>query len=276
MPEAQLEPKPKPPLKLLKHQKDDFKKSFGLSLALHIAILSLFLVKFIFFSKPLIDLSQSINVSIGDFADHQKLPDKVESKQPEDSKLPPKTTEPAAEKPSIEKNEVIKTKESSKTDDLDLKKMKAKQKASLDKLKKTSALEKIKQDLKNDSIAKLKSQVKKSEKPVSTSRIIAAGSALAGLDKLQANNYLEVIDQSIKQFWALPQWLISKPLKAQLLVKFNVQGQILSLKIISSSGNSSYDQYCIQAIEKAAPFPAVPEKLTEKFAIDGVVIGFPE
>lgn len=261
-------------------QKNTFRKSFALSLALHCAILSLFLVKFIFFSEPLIDLSQSINVSIGDFKDTQKLPDKIESKQPEDNKLPPKTAEPATEKPSVEKTEVVKTKELPKPEYLDLKKIKAKQKASLDKLKKTSALEKIKQDLKNDSIAKLKSEAKKTGKSAknsdNTSRIIAAGSALAGLDKLHASNYLEVIDQSIKQFWALPQWLMNKTFKAQLLVKFNVQGQILSLKIISSSGNSSYDQYCLQAVEKAAPFPAVPEKLTEKFAIDGVVIGFPE
>ncbi|MEK6628021.1 MAG: TonB C-terminal domain-containing protein [Bdellovibrionota bacterium] len=253
----------------------DFKKSLGLSLAIHCVILSLFLIKFIFFSEPFIDLSQSINVSIGDFEDAQKLPDKIESEQSEDSKLPPKEVEPTT-RPAIEKDKTIKTKDVSKTEDLDLKKIKAKQKASLDKLKKNSALEKIKQDLKKDSIAKLKSESKKSGKPTNSRRIIAAGSALAGLDKLQANNYLAVLDQSVKQHWALPQWLMNKPFKAQLLVKFNVQGQILLLKIISSSGNSSYDEYCLAAVEKAAPFPVVPEKLTEKFAVDGVVIGFPE
>ena len=63
---------------------------------------------------------------------------------------------------------------------------------------------------------------------------------------------------------------------AGALVKFNMQGQIQSSKIISSSGNNSYDQYCLKAIADSAPFPKVPEKLTEKFSVDGIVIGFPE
>jgi len=32
----------------------------------------------------------------------------------------------------------------------------------------------------------------------------------------------------------------------------------------------------LQAVEQAAPYSAVPEKLTEKFSVEGIVIGFPE
>lgn len=266
-----LESKP-----VIKSYKHDFKKSFSLSLAIHGLILSLFLIKFTFFTEPYIDISQAINVSVGDFKDSNRLPEKIQTLPPADNKkMPPKLEEPVEEKTEVPKKELAKpaAKEIAKPDMISL--AKAKQKAALNKLKKASALEKIKQDLKNDSITKLRTQEKKSFADSKT-RIIAAGTTLGGLDKLQANNYLQEIDHSIKQFWSLPQWLINKPLKAQALVKFNMQGQILSVKIISSSGNNSYDQYCLQAIENAAPFPKVPEKLTEKFSADGVVIGFPE
>lgn len=254
--------------KPLKSHEHDFKKSFGLSLALHGAVLSAFLIKFLFFSEPLIDFSQAISVNVGDFKESNKLPEKAQPQVIEE-KLPEKTEEEPVKK-AVARPAV---KEVVKPDTVKLNK--TKQKLALDKLKKTSALEKIKQDLKNSSIAKIKSHEKRAN-TVTKPRVIAAGSALSGLDKLQANTYLQEIDQYVKNFWSLPQWLINKPLKAQALVKFNMEGQILSSIIISSSGNSSYDQYCLKAIENAAPFPKVPEKLTEKFSIDGVVIGFPE
>jgi outer membrane biosynthesis protein TonB len=257
----------------------DFKKSLGFSFGLHIAILLLFLIKFAFFSKPTIDLSQAISVNIGDIniKDTNKLPPKIQAAQSTDKLEKPATDETPQAEVEITK-ESTKTAEKTKTQEISLNKTKAKQKDALTKLKKLSALDKIKQDLKTDSISKIKNQERKasalsgSYKP----RIIAAGSELGGLDKLQANSYLEEVDRNIKENWSLPQWLINKPLKAQALVKFNIKGQILSSIIISSSGNISYDQYCLQAIDKAAPFPSVPDKLSEKFSVDGVVIGFPE
>lgn len=276
-----------PELKLTKNH-DDFKKSFALSFALHGAILSLFLVKFLFFSEPLIDFSQAINISVGELADSQKLPQK-ESFQ-EDKELPPKIEKAANEHKEVaqtevevrpepkqlKKAEITKKKDLLKTDAIDLKKTKSRQDAAFKKLKKTSAIEKIKQDLKKDSFDKLRAQLRSSAGVSRGSRIVPAGTALAGLDKLQAGNYLQVVDQNVKSFWALPQWLINKPYKARLLLKIDPQGKILSLKVTSPSGNSNYDNYCMQAVEKAAPFPEVPEKLSEKFKVDGIVIGFPE
>jgi len=266
-----------PAAKLIIYKTEDFKKSFGLSLALHGIILLIFILKFIFFSEStLIDLSQAINVSVGDFTESQKLPPKMN----EPTLVPTaELTAPSQAEPINKTIEDKKTKsEKIKAPDSSL--LKEKQKAALTKLKKATALEKalekIKQDLKNDSIKKIKEHIKNAAPANNSTRIITAGTVLGGLDKLQANNYLQEVDQSIKKFWALPQWLKNTAFKSQLLVKFNMQGQILSLKIISSSGNSSYDQYCIRAVEKAAPFPAVPEKLTEKFSVDGVIIGFPE
>ncbi len=237
-----------------------------------------FVTKSIYFSRPILDLSTAISVNFGEAPESNRLPEKAESKaevsKTEAQEPVPPPEVPAQKKPVAQKKETPqpKAKEIPKPDTINL--AKAKQKSALDKLKKSSALDKIKQELKNDSIANLKSQEKKAIHK--KSNIAAAGSVLTGLDKIQANNYLSEIDRSIKQFWTLPQWLINKPLKAQALVKFNMQGQIQSSKIVSSSGNNSYDQYCLKAIEDAAPFPKVPDKLTEKFSVDGIVIGFPE
>lgn len=280
-------------LKLVRNQNNDFKKSFALSFAFHGAVISLFLVKYLFFSEPFIDLSQAITVNVGELAQNSKLPSKAEN--PEDNKLPPKVEEPPAQpepevvaetKPKAEvkpepaepkkADKAKSVKDKTKDDTIALNKTKAKQVAALNKLKKKSAIDKIRQDLKKDSIAKLRAQLRNSAAAASEPHIIPAGSALTGLDKLQAGNYLQALDQNVKEYWALPQWLINKPLKAQLLLKIDGSGKILTLKVISTSGNSSYDKYCLQAVEKAAPFPEVPEKLSEKFRVDGIIIGFPE
>ncbi|MFZ3231872.1 MAG: TonB C-terminal domain-containing protein, partial [Pseudobdellovibrio sp.] len=102
------------------------------------------------------------------------------------------------------------------------------------------------------------------------------GSSLTGLDRLQADSYLQDLDAHIKQYWALPQWLINKPYKAQVLVKFDMTGKLISKQIYKSSGVQVYDDYCLQAITNAEPFPYFSEKFSEKYKSDGVVIGFPE
>ena len=69
---------------------------------------------------------------------------------------------------------------------------------------------------------------------------------------------------------------MNKPFKAQVHVKFDTTGKILSRVILRSSGEPAYDEQCLEAVDRAAPFPVVPEKFSEKFKVDGVVIGFPE
>ena len=131
-----------------------------------------------------------------------------------------------------------------------------------------SAIEKMRQEQKNETPVK---------KPVVVKgRIISAGSTLTGLDKLQADNYLETLDEHIKQHWALPQWLINKSYRARVLVKFDASGNVLSKQIVQPSGEPAYDDYCLQAINQATPFPKFIEKFSEKYSRDGVVIGFPE
>lgn len=252
---------------------DDLKIGLGFSLALHVFIVSVFIIKFFFYSQPVLDLSQAISVNIGELTPDNKLPQKAQEAEEPEAQAPDQM---ANEKPPAAKTKPREAlpkkveKPAAKEPEISLNKAKQKQKEALNKLKKLSALDQIREDLTKES--RPKSPAKTGTKP----RVIAAGTALSGLDRMDANAYLGQIDQSIKSAWTLPQWLLNKPFKAQVLVKFNTDGNIISTKIISSSGNSSYDDYCLQAISKAAPFPKVPEKLSEKFSVDGVVVGFPE
>lgn len=250
-----------------------FKRGIGLSIGVHILILLFFVVNIFYVKKPTLDLSQAIRV------DMVGLPDKVDPRQ-----LPAKIQEhPASraeekEKPETKKIEKLppKAKPAPTAEDtaVNLKKTKSKQKEALEKLKKLSAIEKIKQDMKTEEQQKQIHQ--EAAKAIAKGRVISAGTSLTGLDKIEANDYLQAVDQQVKQQWALPQWLMNKPFKARVHVKFDTNGEIISRVIMNSSGDATYDNYCLQAVDKAAPFPKVPEKFTEKFSVDGVVIGFPE
>jgi colicin import membrane protein len=244
----------------------DFKKSFGMSAVVHILFFSLFFINSFFSKKNTINFSQAIRVDMVGLLDKivstelPKAPAKIETK--------PVEPKPVVEKP-VEKVKVV-VKEAEKNV-VDLKKNKTKQAEALKKLKKLSAIDKIKQEVNNEA------QQQVAAKPVILKgRVISAGTALTGLDKLDANTYLQSVDAQVKQNWALPQWLMNKPYRTQVLVKFDSNGNIISRVILKSSSKTSYDNYCLQAVDQAAPFPKVPEKFVEKFSVDGVVIGFPE
>ncbi|MBC7420901.1 MAG: TonB family protein [Bdellovibrio sp.] len=260
---------------LNKSHDDDFKRGFGISAVLHVLIVLFFIVKVAFYDEPILDLSQAIRVDmvgLPDKMDANKLPPKVEEilKEKLPTKEQPKVEEKKEEvvkEPVKEKAAVVKTPKV-ENDAVNLKKVQQKQKTAIDKLKKLDALEKIKQDIRNEA-------QKANVKPIK-GRVIMPGSGLTGLDKLDANAYLQTLDQHVKQNWSLPQWLMNKPLKTQVHVRFDANGKILSRAVLRSSGEPAYDEQCLEAVDRSAPFPIVPEKFSEKFKVDGVVIGFPE
>ena len=259
---------------------DDFRKGVILSVALHLLLIIGMVIKANYRSKPYIDLSQAISVSIAEITPNTTIADEpmqssAPAPQPAAAKEPERIADEkptAPVKPEKAKPEPLKKNAEKSKDEINLAKSKEKQKAALDKIKKMSALEKIKESVAKESAAASAKPGIKGGK----ARTIAAGTALTGLDKIDASQYLQLLDYNIKQVWTLPQWLMNKNLKARVLVKFNTQGQVLSTQIIQSSGNQTYDNYCLQAVNKAAPFPKVPEKFSEKFSVDGLVIGFPE
>lgn len=274
---------------------EDFKRNLTLSFGVHAAIISFFILKLVFFSEPKIDLSQAIRVDMVGLPDKLKpgeLPPKIEKILKENPATPiPAQAEEKKSEPKAEKQKIKELPEKKvKTDDdaINLNKLKSKQKSALEKLKQQSELEKKKENKKN-ALDKIREQVRsevyekaknealqKQQQALLKGRVISAGTALTGVDKLQSDDYLSELDARIKSNWSLPQWLVNKPFKTRVLVKFNRDGRIILQNIILSSGNPTYDDYCLNAIKQSEPFPVVPEKFTDKYSIDGVIIGFPE
>ncbi|MNL32071.1 hypothetical protein D3C87_1538990 [compost metagenome] len=222
------------------------------------------------------------------------LPDKVDPKTlpaPSEAKENPKPAptpkaEPVVEKPAEKappnKVEAVKPElpkhQPKKDDGLNLEKNKANQQSAIEKLKAMAALEKIKDEV---------AEEKKKTPPPGTGKdnsgatkikgnMVSPGTSLTGLTKLQHETYGADLDRHIKQHWALPEWLAKRDLKAQARVFIDTRGNILGRKIVKSSGNPSYDEEVLATIDRAAPFPAPPEKFQALVSVDGILIGFPE
>jgi colicin import membrane protein len=250
-------------------QSDSFSTALWFSLAFHSIFVSFFTLKLVFFPSEAIEYQSAIRVDL------VALPDKIQNTVVTEEPPPPPTEPGKSEiKPEPEKStepqpEIVAKPTTPKPKDPDainLKKSKSTQNEALDKIKKMKAIEKIKESLKSEKIEP--SQLK--------GNVLAAGTELKGLDRLQHDAYIGQIDRHVKKHWTLPEWLMDKDLKSQVLVKFDENGQILSAQLIKSSGNPSYDELTLDAVNKSSPFPTPPEKFKDIVSIKGILLGFPE
>jgi colicin import membrane protein len=261
-------------------------KGLTYSLIAHAVFLLMMILQVAFYPDKAVDLSRAIRV------DMIALPDKIDTATiVEETAQSPEKTEPIRKNelpekisPEIEKPQptkpepkiLIKTKpiddsiNLNKSIDKKVDKAKLKQKEALNKLKAMSAIDKLKKEMSDNKSTEPK------QKTVFKGRALNAGTSLTGLDKLQSDSYLAQLDTKIKSHWSLPQWLIGKILRARVHIKFDENGNLTYKAITQSSGNPTYDEYCLLAIDKSLPLPRVPDKFSNVYKIDGVVIGFPD
>lgn len=255
-------------------QDDKLNKAIGVSVIFHALIFFIFAVKTIFFSPEKIDFSAAVRVDI------VALPEKMDT-----ITLPPPKTPEATKtelaKPEPKPTPVAKVEKPTpppptkkETEAINLNKQKSKEKAALDKLKAMAALDKIQEDVANEQ--KKEAAAKKTTAAKVKGNVLSAGSALSGLSKLQHDTYISDLDSHIKQHWFLSELLAKKDYKAQVRVRIDENGQIISRQIFKSSGNPSYDAAVLATIDKSAPFPRPPEKFSAIVQVDGILIGFPE
>jgi colicin import membrane protein len=80
----------------------------------------------------------------------------------------------------------------------------------------------------------------------------------------EINKYKATIQDRVKRFWVIPDTLSSeKDLKAVIIIEIDQQGQVKGSRFEQSSGNLSFDQSAMRAINKAAPFPPPPGQMPE-------------
>ena len=94
---------------------------------------------------------------------------------------------------------------------------------------------------------------------------VGVGSTLgAGLmEGAEAQRYAGYISKAIRRNWSLPKtYELSQAGATTILhMVLNARGAIVSVDVSKSSGDEVFDQYCVDATQKSAPFKAPPKKL---------------
>ncbi len=106
----------------------------------------------------------------------------------------------------------------------------------------------------------------------SASSTSSGGSAIS---PLIIQTYTNDIHRKIKRNWTIPPGVpMDEGISTSLVFKVEPSGKVIDVKIVSSSGNSVFDNYCRQAIIKSSPLPPPPSELSEEAKKSGLEITF--
>lgn len=87
--------------------------------------------------------------------------------------------------------------------------------------------------------------------------------------------YIDLLWDRLQENWALPSWLQGRGYEAKVYATIDARGSLTSLRFQKSSGNAAFDEYVVQAVRNAQPFPPPPEELRGTLVSRGVLLGFP-
>lgn len=105
---------------------------------------------------------------------------------------------------------------------------------------------------------------------------ISKGASLSGDAREKAQfGYYDLVREALVEYWALPTYLTREKLSAQIQMRIDPAGRVLSLKFVKSSGNPKFDEAIRATIRDAQPLPRPPKELLGSLADDGIVVGFP-
>lgn len=248
----------------LDSENQSLKKYVKISMIVHVGIFLALTIKATFFADPPIQFENAIRVDI------VGLPDKV-LKEPAPAPAPePAAPEKSKEQAPVEKVVQIKKQklpDRAKENDpeaINLDKAKKKQKQALEKLKQMEALEAIEKQIESENRKKAAaSQVKYK------GNVLSSGSELRGIHKLQADTYVGDVHKHMLMNWSLPEYLKKRNLRVVILVRFDESGNILGKNIVKGSGNPTFDDMVLLAIQKSSPVPAPPAKFAKIAADEG-------
>jgi len=85
--------------------------------------------------------------------------------------------------------------------------------------------------------------------------------------------FQQSISQKIKEKFKIPPNIPKDgSLRTELSFKIDKYGHVSSVKIEKSSGNPSFDKYCVNAVYSSSPFPSPPGELVELSQSEGFII----
>ncbi len=248
---------------------EELKPYLKISLGFHLGLFLFFGVKVLIF-PDLSDLQDGTikvdMVALPNKEDNKKISQaKVETPKPDAKKPEPKKPEPKKPEPKVVAKKVP---EKKKTQEPKLDETDAFQKLQeLQAMKKLSEVSTEEPETPTQPVADASTEIKGNR--------LAVGDSISGVNRIQYDNYKKVLHDAVKNKWNLPSWIQDGNLFAEALVKISDTGYVTEKVLTTSSGNSMYDKYVIQAITDASPFPAPPEKYVNIVGVKGVVLRFP-
>lgn len=223
----------------------------------HAAIFVFIIVKsFIFPGEPLVISPPALRVDI------VGLPDLLKKDLHVIKESAPPLVKEIKETKKIEKTSPMTTEPPPKADEMILNPKKSAKKSKIDSaLARIRALEKM-----NES----------DEPVVIKGNQVSAGTSLSGdaREKSEAG-YFDLIRDSLIEHWALPPWLARQKLSAQIQIRIDPAGRVLSSKFIKNSGNETFDAAILGTLRDSQPLPRPPKELLNSLSDDGIVVGFP-
>jgi colicin import membrane protein len=217
-------------------QDDAFKKFLFVSIALHLSLAVVMLVRSLFSSDIALELQNAVRVDLVALPD--KMPEQMTTQQ----------HETPAEKPvNIEPKKDL------------LKEAKETQKKALDKMKALDAIEKMKKEMNQ---AAAKPAAAPAAKPAQfKGNFITSGNSFTGISRLRVNEYYENLVAKINEHFIVPEWLNNADLKASVVIELDERGYVVKKNIQTSSGNSAFDSACLAAVTEASPFSQPPDEV---------------
>jgi len=216
------------------------------------------------------------------------LPDKLSSDtpppgaapEPVQEKPPEKAQEVAKEKPQekkVEPKPVAKTPEKKPDNDaINLEAAKNRQKDALARLKQQAALEEIERKAEAEAKRQKALEAVRGSAQQYKGNVLSSGNSLTGLSRLQAETYIANVHSHMRQNWALPDYLRRRNLNAEIVVRFDSQGNITEKALVRSSGNPTFDEIALNAVQNSSPVPPPPEKFVRIASVEGFLFRFSE
>jgi len=240
---------------------DLFRKMILFSVAAHVAFILFFGLKAALFPNESLSLDAAIQVDLVGLPDKiQQLPEKTKP-----APAPPQVAPIRPVTPPIPKvQKAVNLKPAVKA---------------LDKIKKLEREEREKKVLDNIKEEVAQEEAKEQRQAKLTKLLkgnaVSPGSSLHGLAKSEFNEYLGALQNHVNEHWNLPEWLQNDNLKASVTVYIDFRGVVTKRVLVTSSGDSRFDDLALKAVDEASPFPQPPPKFVDVVKVDGITLKFP-
>ena len=85
--------------------------------------------------------------------------------------------------------------------------------------------------------------------------------------EIRYKRYYDEIWRRVKASWILPEEIVTEgtDLSAVVVVRIAKDGSLLDMRLEKSSGSKIFDQSCLRAAKKAAPFPPLPKDYPQRY-----------